>query len=123
MTNNNLTYDELCQDQLEVLNRKYDELQAKFNMLERRANISKEDAKLARLVVVEYANALTISKEQHKKMINEIEAAINAEQALGFTRISRIKETLREHKRIASVDHLTKLKLNDMKVNLNRKIL
>lgn len=104
MINKSLTYDELYQEQLELLKKKYDDLSANFKMLERRANVSEEDARLARTVVVEYANALTISKEENRKIKNEIDTVIKDDFLLNSTKLTRIKKILKSHNDISKLD-------------------
>lgn len=91
------------ENEYDDLKREYESLMERYKFLETRANIYREDAKLARNVVVEYVDALTITKADYKGIIKDIHAIIENDFILESTKLSRIKRIVNKKKDMATI--------------------
>lgn len=85
------------EEEYEILKKEYETLLNSYKLLEKRANLYKEDAHLARSVVTEYAEALSVSKSKYNTIVVGIQEILESELVLNTTKILRIKKVLKNN--------------------------
>ena len=90
---NNL-YENSIEDQFHSLQKQYDSLLKNYKILERKEALSKEEAKFARSVVIEYSNGLSIYKWKYNRFKKELEKVLNQESE-SKTKLYEMRKILR----------------------------